>query len=204
VTNNADSLKEDISFLRSLAEAGRRGPLVGAAWLVAAGAVFGTAPLVNWVFMVRGNATESVTSAIYGSATILFVAVGIAITIVFRDRIVAAADIANRTFAIAWQAAGYGSFIVSICAGILGWRAHSSIALWMTWAGSLCLYGGAWLVCWRITLRRWMFWAAVASYLVAVGSVLLPVGPYLLLVFSASIVSLALVPGLYLLFGEAH
>jgi len=204
VTNNADSLKEDISFLRSLAESGRRGPLVGATWLVAAGAIFGTAPLIHWLFMIRGVATENIVATIYLSATVLFVATGIISTIIFRERFIRAADTANRAFAIAWQAAGYGSFIVSLCAWILELRSHTPFAFWMTWAGSLCLYGGAWLVCWRITLRQWMFWVAMASYLVAIVGVLLPVGPNLLLVFSASILSLALVPGLYLMFGEAH
>src|SRR5262249_21676628 len=151
------SLKEDISFLRSLAEAGRRGPLVGGAWLVAAGAIFGTAPVVNWLFMIEGNASENIVTAIYSSALVLFVVAGIAITIVFRERVTAAADTANRTFAIAWQAAGCGSFVVSLCASILSRQVHAEpLGFLMTWVGSLCLYGGAWLVCWRMTLRRWM------------------------------------------------
>jgi hypothetical protein len=204
VTNNTNSLSEDISFLRSLAEAGRQGPLVGAAWLVAAGAIFGIAPLVHWTFMMRGMATIDVVTAIYWGAMILFVATGAAITIIFRERRVAASDTANRAFAIAWQAAGYGIFTIALCGWILAWRTPTALTFWMMWVGGLSLYGGAWLVCWRITLRRWMFWTAMASYFVAIIGVLMPLGPYLLLVFSGSIFSLVLVPGLYLIFGEAH
>src|SRR5260370_7436288 len=127
MTDDASSLKEDIGFLRSLAEAGRNRPLVGGSWLVAAGFFFGAAPLGNWALIVLGQASLFSVNAVYWTAAVLFVITGTTISVAFRDRMLAAENTANQIFAIAWQAVGIGSGVISLALLILFLRTHPPV-----------------------------------------------------------------------------
>jgi len=48
MSENTDTLKDDIAFMRALAQEGRRAPLLGGACLLAAGLLFSAATLVSW------------------------------------------------------------------------------------------------------------------------------------------------------------
>src|SRR5260221_6693141 len=191
MTDDASSLKEDIGFLRSLAEAGRNRPLVGGSWLVAAGFFFGAAPLANWALIVSGQESLFSVNAVYWTAAVLFLITGAIISVVFRDRMLAAANTANQIFAIAWQAAGIGSGVISLALLVLVLRTHAPVLYMSILTSGLCLYGGAWLVCWKIAQQRWMFFAAVGADVFALLFAALPFRIYQLPLFSAPILLFA-------------
>ena len=48
MSDQANGLREDVAFLRSMAEQGRRGPLLGGIFLAAAGLIYGAASFMDW------------------------------------------------------------------------------------------------------------------------------------------------------------
>src|SRR6266851_4853118 len=49
MSDHADSLRNDISFMRNMAEQGRHGPILGGAFLAAAGLTYGAAAVLQWL-----------------------------------------------------------------------------------------------------------------------------------------------------------
>ena len=45
------AIRDDIACMRALAEEGRQAPLLGGSMLVSAGAIFGTASLIQWAVL---------------------------------------------------------------------------------------------------------------------------------------------------------
>jgi hypothetical protein len=205
MTDETSSLKDDISFLRSLAEAGRRGPLnIGGAFLAAAGAIYGAAPLLNWVLIMRGEATPTAVAAVYWGAVVVFAVAFLCIGIAFRTHKPAATSTSGRAFGIAWWSAALGILASTTATAILASRMHDSALFLANATGGIAFYGAAWLVSSALTRRTWMQFIAIASYLCAIGFAFLPFGPSSLLVFSASVVLLTFVPGVYLMLYEAR
>src|SRR4029077_8996561 len=72
MSEHTDSLRSDISFMRDMAEKGRRGPILGGAFLAAAGLTYGGAGLLQWVTETGTVALPISPVLIWTGATVLF------------------------------------------------------------------------------------------------------------------------------------
>jgi hypothetical protein len=208
VTDQSSSLKDDISFLRSLAEAGRDRPVVGGIILVAAGVIFGGATLLRWLVQVHAiSAPIQISPSFdligFGSLA-LFIVAAFAIVPLMRAR---AAKIgvgqATRSFSMAWNAILIGIVVVSIVTAIDFRRTQDPMLFSQQGCTIIALYGVAWLASATAPRRRLFFVVAALSFLLAIGCALVS-PPTQLLAFAITLLLIAIIPGLYLVLRESR
>jgi hypothetical protein len=201
VTDDTSSLKDDISFLRSLAEAGRNRPLVGGIGLVGAGTIFGGAAFLNWLEWSGLVELGLAPKWIWIGALVLFLVAGTVCIPMLRARN-ASANPSNHAFAMAWSGAGLGILVLFIVNIINVWRWHNQLVLTAQASTYICLYGVAWYVSAGLVKRRWFLGVALLSFAFAILFALLPFGPQQMLAFAIAIICTALIPGIYLMAQE--
>jgi hypothetical protein len=188
---------EELSFLRSLAEAGRDAPLTAGPYLVAGGGWFGVASLLIGLqdlgfFALQGNVMAALMlGAVAGFAVTLYL-------LIRRDsRHVP--NTTNRVVGAAWSAVGLGIFAFFVAVAIVAARSGNGFIMNSIALAVLTLYGSAWQLTGAVTGQRWMTRVTVltfASLLIvaaAVGT------PYAWVAYAVALVVSAVVPGLYLM-----
>jgi len=206
VSDETPSLKDDISFLRSLAEAGRDRPIVGGIILVAAGAIFGGGALLQWLVLLHWISAPISISPMFNlinfGALALFVAACFALRPLMRARFAKiGVGQATRSFAMAWNAIAIGIVVVSLVTAIDFRRTHDPVLFAQQACTIITLYGVAWLASATAPRRTLFFAVAGLSFLLAIGCALVP-GPTQVLAFAVTILLVAFVPGLYLVLRE--
>jgi hypothetical protein len=188
---------EDLSFLRSLAEAGRDAPVTAGPYLVAGGGWFGAASLLIGLndmgfLALPGNVIV---------ALMLGATAGFAVTLylLIRRDSRHVPNTANRVVGAAWSAAGFGIFSFFVAVAIVAARSGNGFIMNSIALAVLTLYGSAWQLTGAVTGQRWMTGVTVltfASLLIvaaAVGT------PYAWVAYAAALALSAVVPGLYLM-----
>jgi len=203
MSEQTDTLKDDIAFMRALAQDGRRGPMIGGATLVSAGVIFSIATLVCWA-MATGLIAAQAAWFLGDWVAAMGIHVAVMAILVGRWRRKGhpgAAGAANRAFRWAWSACGWSIAVIFAGSALTVWRTHS----WMVFASFptiiLALYGAAWSVSAAMSDRKWMRWVAVGSFAAALGMALVPDVSAGYLAFAAALILLAAVPG-YILMRE--
>jgi len=202
MSEQIDTLKDDIAFMRAMAQDGQRGPVIGGAALVSAGVIFSIATLVCWAMaigLIQGSNTWVLgvwVAAMLVHMTVISILVG-------RWRRSghsgAVAGAANRAFRWAWSGCGWA--IAAIFGGsiLTAWRTQN----WMVFETFptiiLALYGSAWMISAMMSERRWMRWVAIGSFAAAIGMALLPNVAAAYLAFAAALLLLAAAPGFVLM-----
>lgn len=191
------SSAEDLSFLRSLAEAGRDAPLMAGPYLVAGGTWFGVASLLIGLHDLGFLALQaSVMVALMLGAT-----AGFAVTLyllVRRDRR-HVPNTANRVVGAAWSAAGFGIFAFFVAAVIVAARSGNGFIMNSIALAVLTLYGSAWQLTGAVTGQRWMTGVTVltfASLLIVAATV---GTTHAWVAYAAALALSAVAPGLYLM-----
>ena len=196
MTDQLQTLADDISFLKALALEERSPALLGGSTLVAAGSVYGLASLAHWgvVTGLIPAATPWVFPALWGAATVVF----LALLAVIRRRLRGARPVgaASRASGVAWQGVGWTIFTLSACIGVVAWRVHSDAPTLLFPPITLALYGLAWMVAAAVSRVGWMGLAAAGSYAAALLTALICASPAVFLVYAGALALLAIVPGL--------
>jgi len=198
MTDRIQSLQNDISFLRDLAEGGHSPGLLGGSALVAAGSIYGAASLAHGALvlgLVQG-ASPWVFPWIWGGATVAFVG---AMTLLRRKLGGQSAGMAARAAGLAWNAVGWTIFAVFACIAIVGWRTHSMAPLLLAPSLILALYGLAWMIAAGMTRQGWIWRVAIGAYLAAMATAAACASPWVFVLFAAALVLTAILPGLVLI-----
>ena len=202
MTDETSSLKDDISFLRSLAEAGKDRPVRGGVALILAGAIFGSVAVYEWLAIIGATRLSPAGFPIlWFLALALFL---VAMVWAMPRKGVAIAGPATRGFAIAWSGVGIGIIVMCLANVITLWRTFNPQALKLQMSTYICLYGVAWYISAGLAGKRWFRGVALASFAFALELALVPFGAYQMLSFAVAIVSLALIPGIYLVTRESR
>jgi len=198
MTDNLQTLREDIGFLRELAEVGRAPHLAGGSMLVAAGAIFGLASLAHgavamgWV----GAVSPWVFPAIWVGAMAVFICVLAALK---GGSAEAGAGQSSRAMKLAWQAMGWTILVVFICSQIIAWKTQSALPLSMLPSVILSLYGLAWMVVAGVSRKAWIWRTAIGAFIAAVAAAFLCQSAGVFLLFAAAMVWLAVIPGVIMM-----
>jgi hypothetical protein len=193
------SLKEDIGYMKALADEGATAPLVGGSILVAAGLIFGTASIGEWANAAGLIALQGVQHAyLWGGAGILF-----AITLVVlirrqRDRAGIMAP-ANRAFANAWMGVGLAIFSMAVALTLLSIQLQSSIPTTVFPSLVFALYGAGWAVSAAMSGQKWLWWPAFGSWVLAPILAWFVGQPSMYLFYAVGLFAFALVPGVVLM-----
>ena len=199
MTDPMKDLRDDIAFMRALAEEGRSAPLLGGGILMAAGLIFGAASVAHWAVMVGAlRVSPWVILMVWMAAGLGFGAVA---TLLGRrsKRQAGAAATVNRAARAVWSAVGWTIVVILVGMAIMAARLGQPGLTSLFPIIVLPLYGAAWSVASAMTRRGWMTSVAIGCYGSALGMATLGDQPAALLVYAASLMLFATVPGYILL-----
>jgi hypothetical protein len=199
MTRDQQAIQDDIAYMRALAHEGRHAPLLAGRFLVAAALVFGPANIGLWAIQ-SGLLDVSPWAQLWlsiGSAVVF----GGVLAVLIRGQKSRPGSLSsgNRAVGAAWSAVGYGIFVTWL--GLVALSLKSGDWAWMSVMPTVVLvaYGSAWMVAAAMTRLRWMTLTALMCYAGAVGVAWFVDSPAILLVFTAVLIAVALVPGLILM-----
>tara|TARA_R110000796_G_scaffold23085_25_gene66521 strand:- start:9338 stop:9958 length:621 start_codon:yes stop_codon:yes gene_type:complete len=197
------SLTDDLAYVRDLAEAGQKAPLLGGRFLVWWGGLTTLAYLGHY----------AVTTNMFGLAPVAFAFLWIGYVILgmggmfvmqasFSAHKPGAASVGNQVSRIVWQAAGYflgAYFMGAFIAALLG---QGTAAFMWSVPMVIGLYGLAQYVSGVMAQNRILSLSGSAAIASTVPAVLLMHTPYIVLLGSAVAALCVLLPGLLLVRNE--
>lgn len=190
------AIRDDLAYMRALADEGRRTPLLGGSILIAAGLIYAPAALAHWAVLAGVLDVErTVLNVIWGVAVAGFL---IAL-FVLKARLggkPGAWSMANKVSGAAWGGLGGASFAIGLSLFAAVYRTGDWIFMSLFPPVILALYGTAWIVGAALSDRAWMKWVAVASFAAAAVSGLLIGTTEQYLFYAAAMFLLSTPPGL--------
>lgn len=193
------SLKEDISYMKALADEGSRGPLLGGAILVAAGLIFGAGSLMEWALDVGVLDLQPwAHMAIWGGAMALFTVALIVLIQRQRGR-PGQFSPSNQAFANAWMGVGLAIFAMAISISIIGFKLESEAAFTLFPSLIFALYGSGWAISAAMSGQKWLWRPAFGGWAAAPLVAWFTGDPTQWLIYAGGLVLLALVPGVILM-----
>jgi hypothetical protein len=158
-------VKDDISYMRKLAEQGRQGSILGGASLAAAGTIFGLTSLVQWGVLSRHLPipVDQIGNIWLGASALFAVVWGVVFQRVFKAGRTAG-NASNTTFAMTWMGCAIGIVVSCAAIGIAAYLTHSLDMLYLVSPVVLAFYGAAWWSVAAVAHRRWMFLASAAAF----------------------------------------
>lgn len=205
MSTQIDGVKDDISFLRGLAEQGRRGPILGGAFLAGAGLIYGGASFLQWgISEGRLPIRPEQSGYLWLSAHLLFACFWVAMFMRIRQRFaartLAASGGSNAAFAIVWTATAAGLMVGIADIRIVTDLMQVSGAQYLYAPIVFAFYGVAWTLA-AITARRpWMYAVSAAAFACSVLMASISGKGGELLVLGAALLLTLFLPGLKLMF----
>jgi hypothetical protein len=199
MNDQISALRDDLSYMRELAEEGRTAPTLGGTMLVSAGVVFAIASVGQWTLASGAIVAGPWSSAIiWGSALAVFFVSLVIFRISMRGRPGVNA-LGSRAAGAAWGGVGWGIMTLMVVINIIANRMHSMIPLMLLPSMVLTLYGVGWSVAAVVSRRAWLWAIAVGAYLAAIVVAWFSDTPSVFLIYAACLVGLLAVPGLMLM-----
>lgn len=194
MTDQNQSLREDIAFVRQMADAGRSRPMLGGQILVACGAIFGVASLAVWYMGAILGMPASKAALAWAVAFVVWLVVFI--PMVRRTR--SGAPSSHETAGAAWSGVGFAIFTIAISFFVIGYKLDLPNLMMAFPSVLMALYGAAWSVAATAFRQRWMHIVAIASFVMAPVNGWFADGPTIYLVYAVSLFALLVAPGAYL------
>jgi hypothetical protein len=193
------TIRDDIAFMKAMAEEGRRAPLLGGAILASAGAIFGAASVAHWAIVSgRLNVPPIGISVAWGLAMVAFlVALGVVSARVKRQP--GASTPANRAFGVAWSAAGVATFAIGLSIIVAIWRLKTGVVGLLFPSMILALYGLGWKVSAAMSGQKWLHAVAIGAFAGAPALAWFAGRPEQYLAYAAALFLLMCVPGMLLM-----
>ena len=192
------SIRDDIAFMKALAEEGRRAPMVGGAFMAWAGAIFGTASVVAWAIHTRLLALpQSSQLWVWLGAMVIYLVVLRVLTTRTRRKPGAGA-VSNRAIGVAWSSVGWSIFVIGLALGAAAYRLQEPALMGLFPAVIMALYGAAWGASAIFSGERWLWGVALGSFAAALAVAWFLADPVVFLIYAAAMFLLAFLPGLIL------
>lgn len=196
MTDQNESLREDIAFLRTMAEAGRDRPMVGASILIMSGLVFGVAAVLIWALSQFLQVSGPwVPSAVMFPAMAIY-AVGL---FVLLRRLPKSAGAMQEATGVAWSSIGWGMSVLFIVLWVAAYRLGRPDMMFVFPSILLTLYGSTWIIAAFLLRQRWLHAVGIGSFAMAAASAWVVGQPVMWLVFGLSLLGLLAAPGFVLM-----
>lgn len=195
MTDDLQTLRDDIAYLKDLADAGRDGSVGGGLIMTVAGAAFGTASLFQWAALAHAYGADQ---AVANWAWLIAMAVFFAV-LFFASRRKGAAREGRRTTALAWSGIGWAIFVVFAAVSIATWKTQSPVLITFVPSVIFALYGAAWSVPAAMTGKAWLWLTALGSFGMALVNAWFIGQPVAYLLYALGLFGLAALPGLMLM-----
>jgi hypothetical protein len=166
MTDQNQAIRDDIAFMRALAEEGRQTPLLGGSMLVAVGLIFGVANAVG-TYIEATQKTYSVAAlAVPLGAVALFVVVLGWLKRRYGAQPGATSPV-NRATGALWRAVGWSIVLMIAALGVVAARRHDASILAVLPIIIFALYGVGWQVAATMSKAGWLRLVALGSYVTA-------------------------------------
>jgi hypothetical protein len=198
MSDHADSLRNDISFMRSLAEQGRRGPILGGAFLAAAGLIYGGGAVLQWLVQTHAVSPPISIPQIWIGASVLFTLIWLVLFFRLRGSGAQAPGAAQFAFGMAWSGCGLGIVVMLGALAIASNRMNVPQLMEANAFVAFAFYGTAWFVSGALSRQVWMFAVALAAFATTLLLAALTGTPAQLLAFAAGLFLTLTVPGFVL------
>jgi hypothetical protein len=195
MTDQNQSLRDDIAFLRTMAESGRDRPMVGGSILLAAGLIFGAASLTVWYLAAVRGVGGWMYNAVWGGAFVLYMAV---LAYLLRTLPKATGALQAAT-GVAWSGVGWSTFFIGASLGLLSWRLQAPQILYAFPSVLMALYGSCWLMGAILLRQPWLRLVAAGSFVMALVNAWLANGSVIWLIYGLSLLALLAAPGFVLM-----
>lgn len=190
--------KDDIAYIRALAEEGRTAPPLSGPVLVAAALIFGTASVAQWAIQSGVLDVDPMTQLWVWIAS--GVAFGAALFVLLgrMKRKPGYNTVRNQAMGAAWS--GVGFLIFSIWLGMLaiGLMRGDWTPMMLMPSVVFAAYGAAWTTAAAVSGRKWMNGVALASFAGAALMGAFSGDPAGYLIFAALLIFTVLIPGVVL------
>lgn len=194
------NLKDDIAFMRALAQEGSTTPLLFGGTMVAAGLIFGAASVGHWL-MVSGTLRVPSEWFLLANWVLSGVLFGIVANLLLRRAKSQPGYSAgvNKATGAAWSGVGFAIFASWAGMTAMGLTTGNWAVMNMFPVLILALYGAAWFVAAVMSNLGWLKLVAIGSFVGAAAMGALAASPYLMLGYAGCLILLAVVPGLVLM-----
>ena len=195
MTDDLQTLRDDIAYLKDLADAGRNGSTTGGFIMAAAGTTFGIASLFQWAGLSGAfGVTQGIANWAWLASMLVFFAV-----LFLAGRRKTASGERRRATALAWSGIGWAIFVVFAAISLATWKTQSPVLI--TFAPSIifALYGAAWMVPATITGKGWLWATALGSFAMALVNAWFIGQPVAYLIYALGLFLFAALPGLMLM-----
>jgi hypothetical protein len=195
-----NTVQSDITYMRQLAESGRKGPIIGGTFLAAAGLVYGGMCFLQW-FISTGQLPIPVawSGTLWTGASVFFAILWLGLFLRMRRTAAKYTGASNNIFGLTWTGCALGIFTtifsIAIVADISG---HPEIQNLYAPA-TMAFYGVAWFIAGALGHRRWMYVASAASFASTLGVAALTGDLRQLLAFGTALLLTLSVPGFKLM-----
>jgi hypothetical protein len=200
--SDENSLRDDISYLRQMAESGRKGPIMGGIFLAGAGVVFGGACFLD-AAKQHAILPQSLSSLqIWLGAAVVFALFWVAMFLRMMKRGKPVATAPNAAFGAIWSACGIGVMVCFLTTLLIARELHSSLVLAGYVPVIYAFYGAAWFASAALARKGWMHIAGVGSFAYAFAVALLIDTPWMTPAMGLGLLLLLTLPGLKLVADE--
>ena len=199
MNDQIQTLKDDIAFMRAMAEEGRSAPLLGGAVLTSAGVVYALASLAQWAVLTQ---TVAVSYKVLPYMWLAAMLISMTLLAVFKRRLAGApgsASPANRAARFAWKGVGQAIFAIGAAMFIAVWKTQDYNLINFSPSIVLALYGVAWTVGGLMIPASWVRFVAWGAFAAAVLMALLIGDVKVWLAYAAALLLLTAVPGVVLM-----
>ncbi len=200
------TIQDDINYMKSLAEEGRRRPVLNGGALFWAGICFGGASLIHYgleigLIPIMGGWAYPI---VWLSAGILY-AILCWLSVCDSVRRYGKPNEMNRTIGSMWSGLGVGIFVLAMCMITTAMTNEALEGVMALLAPAiLVLYGIGWWTMGEMTRQGWLRWVSLGTFVGAIAISFLAGKPEQFLAYAAALILFATVPGLILMREETN
>jgi hypothetical protein len=189
------AIRDEIAFLRSLAEEGRTGSTRGGSVLVAGGVIYAACSLASWAAIDRRLDWSGFFPVVWFGGTGLFL---VAMALI-RRRLEPTTGRA-RNAAVTWWAASWAILTMVLSLMVMSARMHAWWLMAALPSMIMAVYGVCWFVAAVLARVSWLHAVAGGAFVMALVNAWFVTDPATsYLVYAAALVGLLCVPGLVLM-----
>ncbi|MGA7676621.1 MAG: hypothetical protein WCA78_16440 [Rhizomicrobium sp.] len=200
-------IRDDISYMRQLAEKGSRGSIIGGTFLAAAGLIYGVVCFVQWAMLADWLPIPVEQSGhLWQGASIFFAVLWLVLFVrTFRAKSAGARSSAsNLAFGMTWVGCAMGIFVTIATIAIIADVSHNPGVQNMYAPATMAFYGSAWFIAGALARRPWMFAASIVAFASTLATAALTGDQRQLLVWGTALLLSLAVPGLKMMFEESR
>jgi hypothetical protein len=172
MTHDVQAIRDDLAFMRALAQEGRRAPLLIGHNLMVGGLVYGTICVVCWLLathlvVLPWSWGTHWSPAIWIATTPIYVAYCYVRRTQWRNRRPGATALTNRAVHAAFRGIGYALLTLLAAAVIAAYQMKTMAAFALFPSIIMACYGLGWLVAAAMSETKWLRAVAIASFVAA-------------------------------------